>query len=332
VLHVGVANRGTWPLRHCKADIGFVPAALVDLSAKALEEARLITSLPESACFASVEEALQKADVDCVIACVPTKYHVPVAKAAMAAGKPVLIEKGMAPDWASAQDLAATVARTPGAKAAVAQNYRYNGMERGFYRAVHDKSYGGYVGNVHMIEYTQYRVRPHPGTLTYPFASVWDMSCHHFDNLMYWFGPIKQMTAHSWRAGWSPYQHDANTSAHIVFASGTVCHYVHTHDAARAVLDIQMHGELGAISTGQGGLVFSQRPTEQFGSRPETIIPLEASAGETDLLRDFHAYITRGIEPGISVRNNLETMAACELMVRSIMTGRTVSRSELELT
>jgi hypothetical protein len=37
-----------------------------------------------------------------------------------------------------------------------------------------------------------------------------------------------------------------------------------------------------------------------------------------------------GIEPGISAKNNLETMAACEMMVRSITGGRTVRREELQ--
>ena len=55
----------------------------------------------------------------------------------------------------------------------------------------------------------------------------------------------------------------------------------------------------------------------------------EPAEGESDLLRDFHRYITEGVEPGISARNNLETMAACEMMVRSITRGLTCRREEL---
>jgi predicted dehydrogenase len=58
-------------------------------------------------------------------------------------------------------------------------------------------------------------------------------------------------------------------------------------------------------------------------------VPLVEAHGERDVLRDFHAYVVGGVEPGISVQNNLETMAACEMMVRSITEGRTVKRSEL---
>lgn len=329
VLHVGVANRGRWPLQRCNERTGFQPAALCDVSVEALAEARQLTGLGEEACYTDFDRALAEAEVDCVIVCAPTVLHVPLASKCIAAGKPVLVEKGMAPDWASAREL---VRRADEASAivAVAQNYRYNGAERSFWRAINDPSYTAHLGPVHLIEYTHDRVRPVPRTLTYPFASVWDMSCHHFDNLLSWLGPMREMTAHSWRATWSPYEHDNNTAAHIVFDNGTHVHYIHTHDAARTVLSIQAHGEKGAMVQIDNVLAFNQRPLEQFGARP--VVPLhgEPAEGESDLLRDFHAYITEGREPGVSARNNLETMAACEMMVRSITAGRTIRREELE--
>jgi predicted dehydrogenase len=332
VLHIGVANRGRWPLDRCKPDIGFRSAMLCDVNAAALTEARNLTGLPSEVCFSDIDQALDAASrgaADCVIACVPTKFHVPLAMRAIDLGLPVMIEKGMAPDWPSAQRLADHVARHPNARAAVAQNYRYNPVERGLVRAFNDDSYPGYIGKPHFLEYTQLRVRPSPGTLTYPFASIWDMSCHHFDNLLAWLGPISAITAQSWRADYSPYEHDPNTTAHIEFASGTRVHYVHTHDAARNVLTIEAHSALGAIRTSPEGLIHNARPLEQFGGRPETILPRENAHGETDLLRDFYAYVVHGIEPGVSVRNNLEVMAACEMMVRSITSGRRVVRDEL---
>jgi predicted dehydrogenase len=328
VLHIGVSNRGEWPLAKCNESTGFVPAALCDVNLAALEKARAITGLPESACFTDVDLAFKNAKVDCVIICAPTVLHVPLCKKAIAAGLPVLVEKGMAPDWNSARDLVST-ARRSNAIAAVAQNYRYSPVERTIWRAIHDPAFEAYVGPVHLVMYTQNRVRPVPRTLNYPFASVWDMSCHHFDNLLYWFGPMMEMTAFSWRAHWSAYEHDNNTSAHIVFKNKTCCHYIHTHDAARNTLEIQIHGERGALVRRDDTLTFNLRPIEQFGARPELAAPMEVGHGESDVLRDFHAYITRGIEPGISVANNLETMAACEMMTRSITEKQTCRRTDL---
>ena len=328
VLHVGVANRGEWPLKLCNESTGFIPAALCDMSTDALASARNITGLTESDSFTDFDDALKRADVDCVIICAPTVHHVPLASKAIEAGIPVLVEKGMAPDWASAQKLAKLV-RERNAIAAVAQNYRYNRMERTLARGIQDSSSSAHPGKVHLLTYSQHRVRPNPRTLTFPFASVWDMSCHHFDNMLYWLGPIKEMTAFSWHADFSAYKFDNNTSAQIVFENGTNVHYIHTHDAARNSLEIQIHGERGAIVTDGEKITFNERPLEQFGSRPIQEVAFEPASGEADLLRDFRRYITEGVEPGTSVRNNLETMAACEMMVRSITQKRTVRREEL---
>lgn len=329
VLHVGVSNRGAWPLEKCNADTGFAPAYLCDVSEEALAKARGLTGLPASACGTDYAKALRDAEADCVIICAPTVLHVKLATMAVEAGLPVLVEKGMAPDWRSAQQLAATV-KKHNAIACVAQNYRYNPVERTLAEAICNPEYPAHPGRIHMITYTQNRVRPVPRTLTYPFASVWDMSCHHFDNLLAWMGPMRDMTAFGWGADWSAYEHDNNTSAHITFENGAHGHYLHTHDAARANVEIQIHGERGALVHDGDTTTFNERPVEQFGTRPLTPVSLADAHGEADLLRDFHAYITRGREPGVSVRHNLETMAACEMMVRSVTAGRTCTRKELD--
>lgn len=329
VLHVGVGNRGIWPLEHCDADTGFAPASLCDVSEANLASARERTGLPESACFTDIDRAIARGGVDCMIVCAPTILHVPLAKKAIAARLPVMIEKGMAPDWASAQDLTAT-AQTHRAIVCVAQNYRYNPIERTVLSTILDPSHPAHVGAIQMVIYTQNRVRPVPRTLTYPFASVWDMSCHHFDTMLGWLGPMAAINANAWRASWSAYEHpSSNTTAHIEFARGAHAHYLHTHDAARANVDIQLHGERGVLVYDGTKLTFNQRPLDNFGSAPIVDVPCVRARGERDLLHDFHAYITQGIEPGVSVRNNLETMAACEMMVRSITQNRTVGREEL---
>lgn len=331
-LLVGVGNRGLWPLELCTKATGFIPAALCDVRDAALREARERTGLPESVCFENYTEALAHTgpNIDCIIICAPTVFHVPYASQAVEAGLPVLIEKGMAPDWKSARALA-TITADRGGRVCVVQNYRYNPLERTIRRAIVDPKHPAHVGKVHLVTYSHHRVRPEPRTLNYPFACVWDMSCHHLDNLAFWFGPIASMTAQSFRASWSAYDHDNNTTAFIRFESGVRGHYIHTHDAARGSLEIQIHGERGAlVYSDERGLTYNDRPVEQFGVCPEEKVPLEEAHGEADLLRDFYTYIHQGVEPGVSVRNNLETMAACEMMVRSIAQRRECFRKELD--
>ena len=76
VLHVGVGNRGTWPLELCTPETGFVPAALCDVRESALREARERTGLPASVCFENYTEALAHTgpNIDCIIICAPTIF------------------------------------------------------------------------------------------------------------------------------------------------------------------------------------------------------------------------------------------------------------------
>jgi predicted dehydrogenase len=108
--------------------------------------------------------------------------------------------------------------------------------------------------------------------------------------------------------------------------------YVHTHDASRGSLRIEVHGANGALVVRDDRAEFSARPAVNFGVCPATAVAIPSLDSETGVLADFHAYVSEGKEPGISVRHNLETMAMCEMMVRSITRGVTVLREELEQT
>jgi predicted dehydrogenase len=329
VLLVGVGNRGRWPLEQCRPEAGWQIVGLVDQDEHHLAAALDATGLPGTVCFGRIEEALEAVRPDAAILCSPTVTHAPFAKAAVARGVAVLSEKGMASNWEEAVDLVRFVGENGGIFA-VAQNYRYDGVS-----SVVRAALRGRVGGIprleepFLVDYIQHRVRPVPGMLTYPFASVWDMSCHHFDNLLDWLGPVVEVTAHAPRAPWSPYVHPANTSAFLRFASGVEVNYVHTHDAARSSLRIEIHGRNGAFVLRDGHAEFSSRPDVNFGETPATPIPIPAVCSEEAVLADFHDYVALRLEPGISGRRNLETMALCEMVVRSVRERRSILREEL---
>jgi predicted dehydrogenase len=327
-LHIGVGNRGTWPLRYARPENGFQPVALCDPNPQALEQARAATGLAAEDCHQEVRHALEKAGADCAIICAPTHLHLPLARQCAEAGLSILMEKGMAPSWKEARELAACIEER-GIKAVVAQNFRYRETERAIADLLRDASHPCHLGALSFAVYEHQRVRPNPRNLTYPYASVWDMSCHHFDTLLAWLGPLESLQAQAWGAPWSAYAHPNNTTAHLVFKEGVHVHYLHTHDAARPSLHVELHGEKGAAVWTDGGLAFSPRPQHNFGKNPDTPLPLEKGAGEPGVLDDFHRYVTEGIEPGISVRNNLEVMAACQMTVLSIEEKREVRREEL---
>jgi predicted dehydrogenase len=327
VLLVGVGRRGRWPVERCRRENGWRVVGLVDRTRAHLEKAAELTGLAATACFRDAKAALAATRPEAMIVCTPTVTHVALAKLAIDRGVAVLVEKGMAPCWADALELV-RYACAKEAVVAVAQNYRYDGVSAIVRLVLRGDPPA--IAQPFLLDYVQHRVRPQPRTLTYPFASVWDMSCHHFDNLLDWLGPVAEITAHSYRAGYTPYQHDNNTSAFLRFRSGVAVNYVHTHDASRGSLRIEVHGANGAFVLRDERAELSPRPAENFGVEPTTEIPVPTIDSEAGVLADFHDYITTGREPGIAARQNLETMAMCEMMVRSILERRTVRREELE--
>ncbi len=331
-LHVGVGGRGQWPIRLATLAAGFVPTTLCDPDPAALDRARAASGLDPAACHASLDAALSAADtdgVDCAFICAPTHLHVPLIKRCVEAGvRNVLVEKGMAPNWADACELVRFV-EAHRATVAVAQNYRYQPGPQQIQRWVRDPSDQHAIGLPHLVVYQDLRVRPEPRNLNYPFASVWDMSCHHFDLLLAWLGPVKSLTAQAWSASWSAYPHPNNTSAHLTFAGGTHIHYVHTHDSARPSFLVELHGPKGAAVLTEGRLAFNPPPTKNFERPPVEETALDGDFGEAGVLADFHRYVVDGVEPGISARHNLEVMAMCQMMVRSAEERRTVLRMEL---
>jgi predicted dehydrogenase len=291
--------------------------------------ARAQSGLGEDACFPSPEAALVGVDADALVICTPTRTHAPFSRAGFAAGKHVLVEKGMTFDFAEAQALVRE-ADAAGVRFCVSQNYRYMVEVRTLLQALASGRYG----QPHLIDLINHRHRPEPRTLDYPGAMVWDMACHHFDNLLAVFGPVARATSVTYNAPWSPYQHDAGITAVLELASGPVCTYVLTHQATVPEYRWVLQSERGELRTlGEGAWEWLPRgPVKQFAPAgpPESVPGVAPLRSEQGVVDDWLRYIAEGLEPGISGRNNLETLAVCEMVLRSAAWRRTVERGELE--
>jgi len=314
-IHIGVGNRGQWPLRLATPEAGFRPVALVDTSSEVLSAAAALCGPVPT--YTSLDAALAETQADIAIICTPTRFHLEQGSRCLQAGLHVLVEKGMAPNLAEATSLVAA-AQAAGRALAVAQNYRYQAMERTVCRMINDPAHPHYVGAPFLIEYTQNRQRPHPRTLDYPFASVWDMSCHHFDTLLSWLGPgFTEVTAKAFGPAWSRYRHANNTSMQMNHRSGCMVHYLHTHDAAVNEIRIRIQATGGAILVDGDRVAFCKRSDRQL--EHEAIVPVapEAHLGEAGVLADFHRHCVQGDEVGISGRSNLDVMKLCDATCRS---------------
>src|SRR3954449_6941827 len=123
-VRVAIAGTGFIGALHARA-ARLAGARLVGVAASSPESARRAAqALGAERAFASAEELVEAPDVDVVHICTPNHLHVPLALAALAAGKHVVCEKPIAVDAAGAQELADAAERA-GLVAAVPFVYRY---------------------------------------------------------------------------------------------------------------------------------------------------------------------------------------------------------------
>ena len=149
------------PLRVAVAGTGFIGAVhvrsarlagahVVGVSASSAARAeQAAAALGVERAFATSEELVRADDVDVVHVCTPNHLHLPLAEAALAAGKHVICEKPLALDVAGARRLvdAATAA---GRVAAVPFAYRYYPT----LREARERVRGGATGPLHLLHGT----------------------------------------------------------------------------------------------------------------------------------------------------------------------------------
>jgi predicted dehydrogenase len=124
VVRAAVAGTGFIGSVHARSS-RLAGARLVGVAASSPERATLAAAtLGAERAFATAEELVQSPDVDVVHICTPNHLHLPLAEAALAAGKHVICEKPLALDEEGAETLAASAADAA-AVAAVPFVYRF---------------------------------------------------------------------------------------------------------------------------------------------------------------------------------------------------------------
>src|SRR6185503_14724728 len=104
-LRVAIAGTGFIGAVHARSS-RLAGARLVGVAASSPESGRRAAAVfGAERAFATAEELVEAPDVDVVHICTPNHLHVPLAQAALAAGKHVVCEKPIALDGAGAQEL-----------------------------------------------------------------------------------------------------------------------------------------------------------------------------------------------------------------------------------
>ncbi len=284
-------------------------------------------------CFATVEQAIEAGDPDAVLVTASLVGHVPAVRAALKAGKHVMVEKPFAPTVAEARDLV-DLAESSGLVLAVSQNYRFFPAVR----AVRDLVRSGELGALHAVELDFRRFSGADGRrgphhhLDQPLLV--DMSIHHFDLFRVVLGQdATQITCRTWDPEWSLFSGPSEGVALVEFGDGLaasyrgswVSHGSPTAWAGEWRMDFA-DAEVSWTSRGDGrdGWKSDEAWVRRSDRRERLALPTVERTDRAGSLTEFVRAVTEGREPENSGRDNLASLALTYAAVESATAGRTV--------
>lgn len=180
MLRIGVVGAGYWGpnlirnfTQHPECEV----TRVADLSVQRLEHIQGL--FPHIQTTEDYRSLIAADDVDAICVCTPVRWHYPMAKEALLAGKHVLVEKPMTDSVESAQDLC-SIAAERGLVLMVDHTFEYTVAVNEIRRMVNE----GVLGNLYYVSMSRLNL----GLLQKDINVVWDLAPHDISILNYVLG------------------------------------------------------------------------------------------------------------------------------------------------
>ncbi len=330
IVQVGLGNWGQdWFKNIASKSEDFEVVACVDTDTAMLARVQALGIAAER-CYTSVEQALERVECDAVLITTTLPYHVPVALAALKAGRHVLVEKPFAPTVEEARQVV-DLAAEKGLIVAVSQNYRYYPAVRAVMALLHENI----VGAVHTvnIDFRRYIKQTfEPGFRHYHLTQplLLDMAVHHFDLMRGVLGQEPVVVAcTTWNPPWSKYVDPPVGAATITFDGGTVVNYRGSWISSGAPTpwagEWKIEGEAGEISWSSRanvGVSAERVSVRPLGKPPRRVeIPALTHIDRAGTLHAFAEAIQSGQEPETAGRANIGSLALTWATIEAATSG-----------
>jgi predicted dehydrogenase len=178
MIRVAVVGAGHWGpnlIRNFDNKLTSEVAWVIDRDARRLEQVK--SRFPGVKLGPDIEAPLQDASVDAVVISTPTSTHHPLVKAALLAGKHVLVEKPIATDSGQGDELVA-LAEKAGKVLMVGHLFLFNAGVRRVKQYIDS----GDVGRVYYVS----MVRTNLGPIRMDVNAAWDLASHDLSIANYW--------------------------------------------------------------------------------------------------------------------------------------------------
>jgi predicted dehydrogenase len=327
LTNLALIGCGYWGPNYART-IAKVPGARLawccDLSDSALAGIR--ADYPGVKTSRDFNDALLAPDCDAVIVAVPTRDHVAVATAALAAGKPVLVEKPVAPGARQAEELAALAERR-GTVAMVGHIYIFNPA----FRAVLERLRSGELGTLRSVRCVRVGFSP----IREDIDALWDLAPHDVSMLLKLTGSLPEVVF----AAGNDYVRAGRADvafATLRFPGGAVAQLDVSWDFPEKVRKLTVVGDRAVAIFDDAAAdhkVYEYvrgAPVPEPGSRECELVRPEPPAGNPLALQlaEFLAAIKRGRALESDLREGAAVVRVLEALTESMVTGRPVALLE----
>lgn len=337
LIQVGLGGWGqNWFKNIVSQNKSVETVAWVEIDAQALANAQQTLNLPKERCFLQLEEALATVPADAVLVTASLPGHVPATRAALLAGKHVLVEKPFAPTLAEAAQLV-ELADQSQRFLMVSQNYRFGQAVSEVRQLARQQT----LGPVSSVEIDFRRASNSVPATNHRHYQLWhpllvDMAIHHFDLMRFILGqePL-QVMCKTWNPPWSNFVEPPATALTVTFDGETVVNYRGSWISQGPITnwcgDWRMDCERGQIAwTGRG-----EQPDKVIlraaEKRPRALrLPEMEQIDRAGSLQAFVQAVTGGQAPESSGRDNLKTLALMFAAIQSAESGLPVTIAEAQ--
>ncbi|HWT82574.1 MAG TPA: Gfo/Idh/MocA family oxidoreductase [Candidatus Methylomirabilis sp.] len=276
-------------------------------------------NVPPDRRFGTIEQGLDRSQVQAVIVALPEMIHKAAILAALEKGLHVLTEKPLAMDMAEVANIVRTARQVKDVVVMVDQNYRWRPQNQTLGKAVRD----GRIGRVRSVGYEFRQAITRATTDAWrehmPHPYLHDMVVHHFDLIRAITGQdCVEVFARGVRPPWSWYTGLPGVDAILTFEQGLSVSYTGTMVARGFTTPqdgiITLVGENGTLrlEADQQVRCYHDSQVEVISREPMTC------TDTTYALREFLAAIRERRRPETHVEDNVRSFAMAAAAIMSV--------------
>ncbi|HET7782504.1 MULTISPECIES: Gfo/Idh/MocA family protein [Micrococcaceae] len=360
-LKVAITGCGVIGRTHAVALQEFPGASIVALvdavpdAAVALADFIEKSGRPRPSVHASLADAFAAADIDLVALATPSGLHIQQGLEVLAAGKHVVIEKPLDVDLSRAQEIeaAANEAARRGVVASVISQHRFDQASVAVADAVAKGRFGRLTSAIASVAWWRgqgyYDSGDWRGTWSMDGGgALMNQGVHTVDLLLWFMGRPVEIHAHTARLAHERIEVEDTAVATVTFENGGLAvlhattaaypgltvrvqlmgsegsavvdndqlHYFHAKDAGGPSADMGLQG-----GGNQAREELAKYPAEDYEAKDPTVYP----AGHIRQYRDILGAITEGRQPGVTVSDAVNALAA----VRAVYVSATLNQAVL---